>query len=323
MRRRTKTNTRAALSARIFCLLLAAGVAGYYYIGASAEQTISQEQTFAPAVTEQSASLIPADCAPSAASASNASTSTAPAAPAPAGATSRSASATSATASPGEPRVVDSRVEQLVAHEGYRLSYNPEWRVANWVAYFLTPDRVAGNVPRASHFVPDPQVGHFSATNDDYRNSGYDRGHMAPAGDMKWSAVAMKESFYFSNVCPQNPNLNRGDWQELEQQVRRWATRCDTLFVVCGPLVSELGNTIGEHEVAVPTAFYKVLLRKQGTQLSALGFLFANRAGSRPLAEYAVSVDRIEAAAGIDFFPRLPDTVQQRLEASVEFASWK
>lgn len=222
----------------------------------------------------------------------------------------------------GLPRVEDNRTEQLVVHHGFQLSFNPDWHLPNWVAYFLTPSRAEGQEPRAGHFESDPAVEPFSADNDDYRNSGYDRGHMAPAADMKWNDKAMHESFYFSNICPQNRNLNRGDWQELEQQVRRWAAKSDTLFIVCGPFLRKTPKTIGAHDVAVPEGFYKVILRKRKDRLEGAGFLFENKAGSRPLRTYAVSIDSIETLTHIDFFYRLPKEVQAKLESRTELADW-
>ena len=142
------------------------------------------------------------------------------------------------------------------------MSYNPEWKIPNWVAYELTDEMVAGTVPRYDRFQPDPNLPrHLSADNDDYRRSGYDRGHMVPAGDMKWSEQAMKESFYFTNICPQNNNLNAGVWNSLEQQVRGLARRKGSIYVVCGPIVNDSTQTIGANRVVIPDAFYKTLLQ--------------------------------------------------------------
>lgn len=122
------------------------------------------------------------------------------------------------------PKLKIKRSEQVIRHEGYTVSYNSDYKIANWVAYELTAEEAKSKkTERSNKFVPDPMVKGATATNEDYTRTGYDRGHMAPAGDMKWSAKAMRESFYFSNICPQKPALNRGIWKELEEQSRLWA----------------------------------------------------------------------------------------------------
>ena len=113
--------------------------------------------------------------------------------------------------------------EQIIHHIGYTVSWNPVFLVPNWVAYELTADELIGSEERTNHFKPDPLVEGDPVVTRDYSNSGYDRGHMAPAADMRWSAQAMRESFYMTNICPQNHNLNAGDWKALEERVRDMA----------------------------------------------------------------------------------------------------
>ena len=100
------------------------------------------------------------------------------------------------------PAKIKGRTEQIIKHTGYTVSYNEDWKIPNWVAYELTAAEVQGDEPRSNKFVPDPDVWGETATNFDYKGKGYDRGHMAPAADMKWSRKAMKESFYYSNILP-------------------------------------------------------------------------------------------------------------------------
>ena len=114
--------------------------------------------------------------------------------------------------------------EQILRRTGYTVSYNSNRRVPNWVAWCLTPKRLTGSSKRSdAKFHEDTDVPEPRAVDFDYVRSGYDRGHMCPAGDNKWSALAMDESFLFTNVCPQAPQLNRGDWNEMEQACRKWA----------------------------------------------------------------------------------------------------
>ena len=122
--------------------------------------------------------------------------------------------------------------EVVIRHVGYTLSYNEIHEQANWVAYELTAEEVAGEVERKDAFRADPEVESGSAALADYRGSGYDRGHLAPVADMKWSAEAMAESFYMSNMSPQKPEFNRGIWKKLEMKVRGWATREEAVLIV-------------------------------------------------------------------------------------------
>ncbi len=220
------------------------------------------------------------------------------------------------------PKLITSRPEQVIAHTGHTLSYNPEWRIPNWVAYELTKTETLGDIGRAKHFKPDPKVNGFCPTTKSYSNSGFDRGHMAPAADMKWDSTAMRECFYMTNICPQNHNLNQGDWKELEEQVRDWAQQFGSLFIACGPIVSSQPTTIGEDNVVVPDAFYKVCLAQIDGEWRAIGFYFKNEAGSRDLRTYCRSVDEIESLVGIDFFPQLEDSIENKIEAVVEAKRW-
>ena len=221
------------------------------------------------------------------------------------------------------PRITNTNVsEKVVEHVGYTVSFNTKHNIPNWVAYDLTSQEVAGVTPRAKHFEPDPQI-IGCPTTDDYKNSGYDRGHMAPAGDMKWSEQAMTESFYLSNICPQNHNLNGGDWKALEEHLRTMATQYEKVYIACGPIISAKPKTIGMyHQVAVPDAFFKVVLRKKGDSWSAIGFMMPNQAGHKSLNKYAMSVDDIEIITDMDFFYNLPDEIEEYVESSYSLKDW-
>ena len=221
------------------------------------------------------------------------------------------------------PVVNDNRSNRIITHKGYTVSYNYDWKIPNWVAYELTDWEVEGEVPRYDRFKPDPMVPqNATATTNDYKYSGFDRGHMAPAADMKWDEQAMKESFYLSNICPQNPNLNGGVWKDLEEQVRDLASQKGRIFVVCGPIVNDTLNTIGENKVVVPQAFFKVLLQEDGGKIHTIGFVYENVSGRKPMASYAMSVDEVEEITNIDFFCSLPDKIEGQTEAVVDFSKW-
>lgn len=221
------------------------------------------------------------------------------------------------------PTIKDERSDRVITHKGYTVSYNYDWKIPNWVAYELTDIEVKGEVPRYNRFKPDPMVPqNATATTDDYKHSGYDRGHMAPAADMKWDEQVMKESFYLSNICPQNPNLNGGVWKDLEEQVRDLATQKGNIFVVCGPIVNNTEQTIGANKVVVPQAFYKVLLQEDEGKLYAIGFIYENKSGRQPMSTYAKTIDEVEEITNIDFFPSLPDRIEKRIESEVDFTKW-
>ena len=221
------------------------------------------------------------------------------------------------------PTITEERSDRVITHKGYTVSYNYDWKIPNWVAYELTDLEVQGEVPRYDKFKPDPMVPQgATATTNDYKHSGYDRGHMAPAADMKWDEQVMKESFYLSNICPQNPNLNGGVWKDLEEQVRDLASQKGKIFVVCGPIVNDISNTIGENKVVVPQAFYKVLLQEENGEIHTIGFVYENVSGRKPMSTYAMTVDEVENLTNIDFFPSLPNKIENKVEAEVDFSKW-
>ena len=186
------------------------------------------------------------------------------------------------------------------------------------VAWELTKKETKGKEGRTDKFLPDPDVRGAKAYTGDYTKSGYDRGHMAPAADMKWNKQAMEESFYMSNICPQNPNLNRGDWNDLEEKSRQWAKKYGAVYIACGPIYdTKRPKRIGNNKVAVPHAFYKVILINDKKNPQAIGFIFPNSAGHKPLKKYMVTVDSVEKRTDIDFFPALPDEIENRIEAEL------
>ena len=207
---------------------------------------------------------------------------------------------------------------QVIQRTGYTLSYHAKHRTPQWVAWELTKEETRGNEERTNEFQPDPDVMGAKVVTYDYSHSGYDRGHMAPAGDMKWSKKAMQDSFYMSNICPQDHNLNTEDWNDLENKSREWARRYGKVYIVCGPIYNGTRNEyIGDHRVKVPDAFFKVILINHDRKQAALGFYFENKAGERPLSEYLVSVDKLEDMTGLDFFSALPDEIENRLEKEI------
>lgn len=212
--------------------------------------------------------------------------------------------------------------EQIIRHTGYTVSYNKELKLPNWVSYELTREETKGKEKRNNRFIADPLVKGTIATNADYTRSGYDKGHMAPAADMKWSPQAMKESFYFSNMCPQHPQLNRRGWKNLEEKIRDWAIADSAIIIICGPIITKQPKTIGKNKVAVPQQYFKVVLSPFVKPMRAIGFLFNNRQALEPLSTYAVTVDSIERLTNMDFFASLPDEIENKIEAEENYFQW-
>lgn len=214
------------------------------------------------------------------------------------------------------------RQEQIIRHSGYTVSYNKDLKIPNWVSYELTREETKGKEKRGNRFIADPLATGPIATNADYTRSGYDKGHMAPAADMKWSPEAMKESFYFSNMCPQHPQLNRRGWKNLEDKIRNWAIADSAIIIICGPIIEKQPKTIGKNKVVVPQQFFKVVLSPFVKPIRAIGFLFNNEQAVEPLSSYVVTVDSIESLTNMDFFAPLPDEIENRIEADANYSLW-
>lgn len=212
--------------------------------------------------------------------------------------------------------------EQIIRYKGMTVSFNPDEHVANWVAYELTADEARGEEPRYNNFSPDYDV-EGCASPADYRNTGFDRGHLAPAADMKWDPEAMRQSFLMTNIAPQVHSLNRGPWQKLEEKCRAKAIADSAVIIVCGPVLTDsVDMRIGSTGVAVPRRYFKVILSPYAEQPSAIGFIMPNETFSGGMQACAVSVDSVEAVTGHDFFPALPDDIETTLESKTNFNQW-
>ncbi len=222
------------------------------------------------------------------------------------------------------PAPLKDRPEQILHRKGYTVSYNNATRNPNWVAWHLTKSHTYGSNQRSGEvFTEDVSVSRPRATDADYYNSRYDRGHMCPAGDNKWDKEAMAQSFLFTNVCPQNHGLNKYEWNDLEMLCRDWAREYGAIDVVCGPVYSSSGEqkTIGKNRVWVPDAFFKVVLCRQG-KAKAIGFLYRNEGKKQPMADAVCTVDDVERLTGLDFFPELDDATENRIEATATLSDW-
>jgi len=222
------------------------------------------------------------------------------------------------------PARLKGRTEVILVRTGYTTSYNPTTRTPNWVAWHLTKAHTYGKNQRSKEtFTEDAKVAAPRATDWDYYNSRYDRGHMCPAGDNKWDAKAMSESFLFTNICPQNHGLNKYEWNDLEILCRDWARQYGAIDIVCGPLYDKKKDPkfIGKNKVRVPDAFFKVILCRSGKP-KAIGFVYQNIGKKQKMQEAVRTVDEIEQLTGLDFFYVLDDAVERKVEASARLADW-
>ena len=220
--------------------------------------------------------------------------------------------------------ISDNKIQEVIINRrAYTVSYNKETLCPNWVAWHLTSEHVDGEWARSNDYREDYDVPAPRATNEDYKGSSWSRGHMCPASDNKWDADAMSESFLLSNMCPQDRSLNSGLWNRIETDCRRWAQKYGEVYIVCGPLFyNKKHETIGENKVAVPEAFFKIILCLQGKS-KAIGFVVKNNAGTKKKDQYVNTVDEVERITGYDFFPSLPDSIEEKVEAYSNLEDWR
>jgi len=177
-------------------------------------------------------------------------------------------------------------------------------------------------VGRTNDFRIDYKVKTGSASLSDYKGSGYDRGHLAPAADFKWSSTVMSESFFMSNMSPQHPSFNRGIWKKLEGSVRNWADDNGEIHVVTGPILNEQFSTIGYNKVSIPNYYYKVILDYREPELKGIGFILPNQKSNSSLQSFAVTIDEVERKTGIDFYHALPDEIENQIESTIDVRKW-
>ena len=208
---------------------------------------------------------------------------------------------------------------EIVKHSYIIMSYNEKHEQANWVFYKLNQRNINGDSKRKDNFRPDPFVSSGSAELIDYKGSGYDRGHLAPAGDMKMTNNSMSESFYLSNISPQYPSFNRGGWKRLETLIRKWATSKSLNIYTAGILGNDL-NSIGPNQVSIPRKFYKIIFDTSNENV--IGFIMPNQKILKELRSFVVSIDEIADATGIDFFSEMEDYKENELESNIDLLNW-
>ena len=211
----------------------------------------------------------------------------------------------------------------VISHDNYILSYSEKHEQPEWVAYELKKEHLSKNDFKRPFFEIDNSVKTTSADWKNYKNSGYDKGHLCPAGDRRYTYEAFEETFLTSNIAPQNHEFNAGVWNYLEQKTRYWARKYDGVYVVTGGVLTEGLKTIGYEAVSVPNYFYKVLLDNSSEKPKMIAFLIPNKKTKESYKNFIVSIDSIEKLTGIDFFPALEDDIEEQLESTVNKGSWK
>jgi endonuclease G len=213
--------------------------------------------------------------------------------------------------------------EKRICHISYCFVYSEDYELAKWTAYILTKEMCEGDEKRQDDFLPDPEVLTATANNADYKSSGYDRGHLVPAADMTFSEESLAETFFYSNICPQNASFNRGIWKELETEVRDYAKNLEKIYVVTGPIMASKYKTIGKNEVAVPEKFFKAILYFGEDGVQGIAFIMPNKkSDENSVYSYAISIDKLESITNIDFFPKLPFFLEKKAERNCDMEFW-
>ncbi len=211
--------------------------------------------------------------------------------------------------------------KEIVRHSAFILSYQEEYELASWVLHRLVKEAAFGKAERSNEFLPDPLVESGSAVTQDYSRTGYDRGHLCPAGDFKHNKELEDETFYMSNMSPQLPDFNRGIWSDLENKVRSWVKKRSELIIVTGPILKKGLPTIGRmNKISVPEKFYKIIY--DPAKEEAIAFLIPNEGSIELVKSFTISIDELEAMTGIDFFAKLPDSLEQKIEVNNNVDDW-
>ena len=210
----------------------------------------------------------------------------------------------------------------LIHHYAYSMVYDNTHEQSKWVCYKISSEFELGIYKRTNSFKEDPLVPGGSACHADYKGSGYDRGHLVPSADMTWSEVAMKESFYYSNISPQTPSFNRGIWKRLESRIRKWGLDFDSLYVTTGPLLIDSLDVIGS-DVSVPMHFYKTVVSfREGKPFSSISFILENNGSKSKLQDFVISTDSLEKISNINFNYNMNRRLQDSLETHLNLSQW-
>lgn len=218
---------------------------------------------------------------------------------------------------------IPSDSDVLLNKKGYSLGYSQKYKQAIWVSYILSAENLQKKqVPRRNKFRADPAIKKNAVKPSDYSRTGYDRGHLAPAADMTYSVLTEKESFYMTNMSPQIPGCNRGIWKRVETKVRQWAIHEERICVITGPIFAKDYKKMGKANIAVPIAFYKVVLDLTPPR-KMIAFIIPNQPSKRRIQSFIVPVDKVESITGHHFFSELLNHPDYELKKKANFSDWK
>lgn len=213
--------------------------------------------------------------------------------------------------------------ERILERQAYVLSHDDSKKVARWVSYHLTSEYLKVNAVRSDKFKADPDIPVGKrAELEDYKGSGFDRGHIAPSADMLRSQSINDESFLLSNMAPQTASLNRGIWGTLEDDVRDWTRERGSVWIIAGPIFDNEDKTIGPNKVGVPQRFYKIVVSGQDCDFDTISFILPNEGAENILESYIVSIDKIESETGLNFLDVLDDTLEEKIESASANGLW-
>jgi len=209
-----------------------------------------------------------------------------------------------------------SKCGEIIHYNYYSVSFCEDDRISEWAIYYMTPDRI-GTSKRTNDFRQDINLNQRDASLEDYKGSGFDRGHLVPAADMSLDKERMSQSFLMTNITPQSPSFNRGVFRSLESQVRSWIYDFDTIVVITGCIdTSSKHQTIGDGKVRVPELFYKVFI--DISRKTSIAFILPNKKAEKTLFDYVYSIDYLEELTGLDFFYKLPDDIEESFESETK-----
>lgn len=217
----------------------------------------------------------------------------------------------------------NSTTGEIIRHQFYALSYNQKHKQAEWVSYNLHPSHLSDNSFERPYFEIDNKVKGGSADWRNYRGSGYDRGHLCPAGDRRFSYEAYTETFLTSNASPQDSKFNSGVWNRLEIQIRQWVPNTGELFIITGGILKDGLESIGKDKVSIPEYYFKVVVGYDNSMPKAIGFLIPNQPSREPLSRYVTPISQIEEITGLSLFQNLNQESEARLKGPVDYNFWK
>ena len=202
---------------------------------------------------------------------------------------------------------------EILHYNYYSVSFCEDDRISEWSIYYITSNRI-GTSKRTNDFKRDVNLNQRDASLNDYKGSGFDRGHLVPAADMSLDKQRMSQSFLMTNITPQDPAFNRGIFRSLEAQFRSWVYEYDTAIIITGCVdTSSVKQTIGDGKVRVPELFYKIFI--DINRKTSIAFILPNKKTEKTLFDYVCSIDYLEEITGLDFFYKLPDDIEDAFES--------